>query len=246
MSDQNPLAKSLQLLWDGVPDPGKGPKPKLTLEQIVTAGIELADTEGFDALSMRRLAEQLGVGTMSLYRYVPSKQELMDLMLDAVATPTHVRADAPSQGWRDFLTSSAHSRRHLYLKHPWALQANWTRPVMGPNSVGNLDLFFSGVKELPLSDQKKMSLDTALDSYIMGSVRQELLWVSAAADSDMTDQEFWSHQHPTLEKAIASGRFPNMVTLDEDTFNGNWDENFELGLQLILDGLETHIDQSPF
>lgn len=86
MAEQNPLEKSLQLLWEGLPEPEKGPKPKLTLEQIVAAGIELADNEGVEALSMRKLAQQLDVGTMSLYRYVPSKDDLLNLMLDAAVT----------------------------------------------------------------------------------------------------------------------------------------------------------------
>lgn len=73
MSEENPLATSLRLLWEGLPDPEKGPKPKLTLEQVISAGIELADSEGLEALSMRRLAQRLGVGTMSLYAMCPRR-----------------------------------------------------------------------------------------------------------------------------------------------------------------------------
>ncbi|WP_120003863.1 TetR/AcrR family transcriptional regulator [Nesterenkonia muleiensis] len=243
MSDQNPLAKSLQLLWEGLPDPEKGPKPKLRLEQIVAAGIELADSEGLEALSMRRLAQNLGVGTMSLYRYVPSKTELLNLMLDAVVGPSPSRFSATDRGWREFLTTTAHEGRRLYLEHPWTLQANWTRPVLGPNSVADMELFMSGLLDLPLKDREKMSLATALDSYVLGAVRQELLWLNAAAESGMTDEEFWTHQLPTLERAMASGKFPAMAALGDDTFDSSWDETFDLGLQLFLDGLESKIQR---
>lgn len=249
MNDQNPptnpLAKSLQLLWEGLPDPEKGPKPKLTLEQIVAAGVDLADAEGIDALSMRKLAQKLGVGTMSLYRYVPSKKELMNLMLDAVVGPSSARSAAPASGWRAFLARTAYEGRELYLNHPWTLQVNWSRPVLGPNSVADLELFMSGLNDLPLSDKHKMGLATTLDSYVMGTVRQELLWQNAASDSGMTDEEFWSYQVPTLTHAFASGRFPVMASLSEDTFGATWEETFDFGLQLILDGLEQQLSHSP-
>ncbi|WP_191089753.1 TetR/AcrR family transcriptional regulator [Nesterenkonia ebinurensis] len=243
MSDQNPLAKSLQLLWEGLPEPEKGPKPKLRLEQIVAAGIDLADADGLEALSMRRLAEKLGVGTMSLYRYVPSKNELLNLMLDTVVGPSHTRMTSPRLGWREFLAITAHEGRQLYLAHPWTLQANWSRPVLGPNSVADLDLFMTGVKELPLSDREKMNLATVLDSHVMGAVRQELLWQKAAAESDMTDEEFWTYQLPTLERAMESGRFPTLAQLSEDTFDGTNEETFEFGLDLLLDGVEEEIQR---
>ncbi len=241
MSNQNPLAKSLQLLWEGLPEPEKGPKPKLSLDQIVAAGVELADSEGLEALSMRRLAQKLGVGTMSLYRYVPSKEELLNLMLDSVVGPSQERLSSPEKGWREFLRTTAYAGRELYLTHPWAIQTNWSRPVLGPNSLADLELFMIGVKELRLSDREKMNLATALDSYVLGTARQELLWRNAAAQSEMTDEEFWNYQLPTLEKAMTSGQFPTMARLSEDTFNGTYEETFDLGLTLILDGLEQKV-----
>lgn len=241
MNEQNPLTTSMQLLWNGLPEPEKGPKPKLRLDQIVETGVALADAEGLEALSMRRLARALDVGTMSLYRYVPSKTELLNLMLDSVVGPSHNRLSLVGGDWRTFLTATVHEGRRLYLDHPWTLQANWSRPVLGPNSVADLELFMSGVKDLPLSDQRKMDLATALDSYAQGTARQEMTWINASAESGMTDHEFWSYQIPTLEKEMTSGRFPMMATLDEETFNSTWDESFGFGLELILDGLETTI-----
>lgn len=238
MSDPNPLEKSLQLLWEGLPESKKGPKPLLSLAQIVDAGIEISDAEGLHALSMRRLAQRLKVGTMSLYRYVPSKAELLNLMLDAVVGPDAHQLKASEEGWRRFLEVTAWGDRKLYLEHPWVLQSSWTRPVLGPNSMADMELNLSGLQDLPFSDREKMNLVTSLDSFVMGAVRQELLWQNAAAESDMTDDQFWEHQIPNMEAAMASGRYPAMADLAEDTFDGSWEESFSFGLQLMLDGLE--------
>lgn len=238
MSDQNPLAASLQLLWEGLPESERGPKPKLTLDQIIQAGMALADTEGLHALSMRRLAQTLGTGTMTLYRYVPSKAELLNLMLDAVVGPDRQQIRARDAGWRRFLEVTAWGDRELYLEHPWVLQASWTRPVLGPNSMADLELMLAGLAELPLSDQEKMNLVTSLDSFVMGAVRQQHLWQNAAAESEMSDEQFWGHQLPTMESAMASGHYPAMANVAEDAFDSTWEDSFSFGLRLLLDGLE--------
>ena len=238
MSDQNPLGKSLELLWEGLPGSEKGPRPKLTLEQVVQTGIDLADAEGLEALSMRKLAQRLGVGTMSLYRYVPAKKELLDLMLDAIVGPSQERLEAAENGWREFLTTTARQARRLYLEHPWMLQANWSRPVLGPNSVADLELTMKGIADARLSDQAKMNAVTSVESFVMGSARQELLWANAATEQGITDEEFWASQLPTLIRAMESGKYPVMAELDEDIFDATWDDGFEFGLQLILDGID--------
>lgn len=241
MSDENPLAVSLQLLWEGRPESEKGPRPKLNLKQVIATGIELADRDGLEALSMRRLAQELDVGTTSLYRYVPSKKELLDLMLDTVSGPSETRTAASASGWREFLVTTARESRLLYLAHPWMLQANWARPVMGPSSIADLNLFLAGFHGVPLADQEKMDLRASLDSFVSGSVRQELLWHTAAVESRMSEDEFWEYQMPTLERAVESGQFPAMVAMDQNAFDSSWADIFETGLQLILDGIDSMI-----
>lgn len=198
MSEKNSLATSLRLLWEGLPDHGRGPRRNLSLEQIVTTAIELADTEGVDALSMRALAQKLDVGTMTLYRYVPSKDELLPLMLNAVVGPSETRRQAAAEDWQTFLTATATEAREMYLTHPWAIQTNWSRPVLGPASVADLELFLEGVKDLPLSDAEKMNLATTIDSYVLGLARQQLQWSNAASKWGMSDEEFWTTQGSIL------------------------------------------------
>lgn len=235
----NPLTRSHQLLWDGLPEPSRGPKPTLSLDQIVEAAIELTDRQGLAALSMRRLAEELGVGTMSLYRYIPGKDQLLDLMLDRVSAP-EVSA---SSTWRETLEASAWEGRRLYLRHRWLMQINWTRPVMGPNSVRGLEVTLSGLQDLPLSDQEKLMVVSLLDSFVVGSARAEIQWDTAREESGITDEEFWTMQLPWLTRAMESGEYPTMAALSEDTFDAGWEETFSWGLTLFLDGIDLQVRQ---
>ncbi len=237
MAEENPLARSQRLLWEGLSPSGRGPKPSLTLEQIVTTAIAVADAEGFDALSMRTLAAELGMGTMSLYRYIPSKTELLHLMLDMVTAPAPGQRGRPGT-WLETLEATAWGGRDLYLRHRWLLRINWSRPVLGPNSVADLEWVLSGLVDLPLSDREKLLVVTQLDALVVGSVRQEIQYEEAAAESGMTDEEFWQFQLPFMERAMATGDYPTLAGVSEDTFDGGWEEGFALGVSIFLEGLE--------
>ncbi len=113
--------RSLELLWGEPKVPSRGPKPGLDLARIVRTAIELADAEGLAALSMRRVAERLGVGAMSLYTYIPGKAELLDLMLDQVQGEL-LMEELPGGDWRARLEARARQDWALYERHPWLLQ----------------------------------------------------------------------------------------------------------------------------
>src|SRR5688572_11023766 len=116
------VRRSIELLWGEGARPTRGPKPSLTLDQIVQVAIAVADRDGIDGLSMRRVATQLGVGTMSLYRYVPGKAELLALMLDRVSDPAEDVERARDLDWRGVVEVAARGSYRLYLTHPWLLQ----------------------------------------------------------------------------------------------------------------------------
>ena len=126
--------RSLELLWGIARSPTRGPKPGLSVETIVQTAIEVADAEGLPALSMRRVAERLKVGAMSLYTYVPGKAELLDVMLDTVYGEIRIPDDAASD-WRANLEQRAREDWALYLRHPWVLQIARARPLLGPNET---------------------------------------------------------------------------------------------------------------
>ncbi|MEV5335550.1 TetR/AcrR family transcriptional regulator [Streptomyces werraensis] len=239
-SGSGDIGRTLDLLWGTGQRPSRGPKPGLTLERIVEAAIEVADRDGIGALSMRRIATELGTGTMSLYRYVPGKAELLDLMLDRVQRPSQNPADLGDGGWRSALEALARATLALYRRHPWLLEVNQSRPILGPSALDGMEKVFSRIKPMGLSDPELLSVIVMIDGYVVGAARTQLYQEQAEHSSGLTDAEFWEAQRPALEKAMNSGRYPVMAALSEDTFDSGFD-HFEFGLQRILDGLEVHV-----
>ncbi|MFZ4181281.1 TetR/AcrR family transcriptional regulator [Streptomyces sp. R02] len=239
-SGSGDIARTLDLLWGTGQRPSRGPKPGLTLDRIVEAAIEVADRDGLGALSMRRIATGLGTGTMSLYRYVPGKAELLDLMLDRVQRPSENPADLGDGTWRSALEALARATLALYRRHPWLLEVNQSRPVLGPSALDGMEKVFSRIKPMGLSDPELLSVIVMIDGYVVGAARTQLYQEQAEHSSGLTDAEFWEAQRPALEKAMTSGRYPVMAGLSADTFDSGFD-HFEFGLQRILDGLELHV-----
>ncbi|GHE38211.1 TetR/AcrR family transcriptional regulator [Streptomyces capitiformicae] len=231
------IGRTLELLWDTGRRPSRGPKPALTLDRIVEAAVRVADEEGLDAVSMRRVATELGTGTMSLYRYLPGKAELLDLMLDRVQRPSDDPADLGDGGWRSALEALGHATLALYRRHPWLLQVNQSRPILGPSALDGMEKMLARIKSMGLSDPELVSTLILVDNYVVGAARTQLYQAEVAGRTGLTDAEFWQAQLPTLEKVMASGRYPLLSGLSEDAFGQDFD-HFEFGLQRILDGLE--------
>ncbi|MEU2540090.1 TetR/AcrR family transcriptional regulator [Streptomyces iakyrus] len=235
-SGSGDIARTLELLWDTGRRPSRGPKPALTVDRIVEAAVQIADAEGLQGLSMRRVAAELGTGTMSLYRYVPGKGELLDLMLDRVQRPSENPAD-PGAGWRAALEALARATLALYRRHPWLLQVNQSRPILGPSALDGMEKVLTLIRPMGLSDPELVSAIIMIDGYVVGAARTQLYEREAERRTGLTDAEFWQAQVPVLEKVMASGRYPVMASLSEDAFGTDFD-HFEFGLQRILDGLE--------
>lgn len=234
------ITRSLELLWQGRPQPTRGRKPTLELAQIIDAAIAVADAEGIDALSMRRIAQALDVGTMSLYRYVPNKSVLLNLVLDRLLTPVE-DGQRSDRSWRETLEADAWESRELYLRHPWVLQVNWSRPVLGPGNFAGLERTMKGLQGLPLSDKEKVMVVSALDAYVTGAVRNQVLYQLAAEEDGLSEERFWSAQSAAIEAALTSRAFPVLAEIDADAFDASWEETFELGLSSLLNGIATEL-----
>lgn len=237
MSTPDQVRRSMDLLWGTGPRAAPGPKPSLTVARIVDAAITLADRDGVDALSMRRVAAELGVGAMSLYRYVPGKAELLALMLDRVDTPEVTAGER--RPWREALARIAHGAYRRYLAHPWLLQVNWARPTLGPGSLASMEVFVGTLDGLGLSGQEIMAVVTMVDSYVAGQARNRIHHETLTVHSGLSDEEFWAEQYPYLAAAMTSGNYPRMAALDENSFSMGFEETFEFGLNRLLDGMAT-------
>ena len=228
---------TLKILW-GVRERGeRGPKPGLTVERIVQAAIELADAEGLEAASMRRVADKLGVGAMSLYRYVPGKTELLDLMLDAVHADDSV---APEGDWRTQLEWLARRSRDRIKRHPWMLQVVvGQRPPLGPNIIGDFDAYLEAVTGIGLTPQETIAATELVGFFVEGATRNAI--EAARAAREVSDEQYWSERQEFWEEYFDPERFPAISAAWEA---GAYDEaldSFEFGLQRILDGIEARL-----
>lgn len=234
---------ALRLLWEGKDQPRRGPKPKLELEDIVRAAIAVADAEGLGAVSMRRLAQELAVGTMSLYRYVPGKDGLLDLMFDTVCGEGTPLEDVPGD-WRAKLEVSARESWELYRRHPWMLQVSTTRPTLGPNVMVGYESQLAALAGTGLTEQEMVAVTNLVDSYVSGVAQSAVVAATTEQESGLTDEEWWKGLQPVLEELVVWERFPiNSQVAEAGAYDDDGEQpfsrfSFEFGLQRILDGIE--------
>lgn len=233
------LKRSLQLLWSDPKPPSRGRPPSLTLDQIVEKAVEVADAGGVEAIAMRNIAEQLGVKAMALYRYVPGKTELLNLMLDRVHQVDDEPTTEPGH-WRTATERYARRVWRRYLAHPWLLQLNWSRPVLGPHMVGDYEAGLSALADLDVTDTERVTINQVIDGYVTGVARNFVQRRLAPQATGLSDAEFWRLQSPHLEAALADGRYPTVASLPNEARGTDWNRDFEFGLQRILDGLERY------
>jgi AcrR family transcriptional regulator len=222
----------------------RGPKPAHSREESAVAAIRIADTDGLDAVTMRRVAAEVGCGTMSLYRYVPTKDHLFDLMIDAAAGEVQV-PDLPAGDWRAGLRAVAGTYRATLLRHPWLVTLESGRPAPGPNSLRNLEAGFGVVDGLGLDIDEMMIMLATLLAFVRGEVAGELAEQEAQRRTGLTSQQWQAWMSPYVEKLMATGQYPIFSRIITDArlphSTGGPDEGFALGLEVVLDGLAARL-----
>lgn len=241
--------KSLQLLWGRVEAPRRGPKSRVSVADLVQAAVRIADAEGIDAVSTRRVAEAVGISPMSFYTHIPDKSVLVDLMLDAVSGPAEGDSrEAPvfaPDDWRANVAFVAREYRAFYLRHPWALQVATHRPVLGPNTMRAYEYFLSAFDNLGLSEVEMDMSVTMVANYVYGAVRDVARARMVKDLTGMSDDEWWYTIAPFLETLdfspypVASRIGP---VVGELYGLGDPDRAFDFGLARILDGLAAMIE----
>jgi AcrR family transcriptional regulator len=228
-------------MWGTADGPTRGPKPALTVGRIVRSAIDMADAEGLTALSMRRIATALGVGAMSLYRYVPNKGVLIDLMVDEVFREDLTAAEAVTGDWRERLEAFGRRDFALYLRHPWMLQVPQGRPMLGPNSMAITDIALRAVDDLGLTEDEMLAAVVTVSAFVAGLAKTVIEATQAAERTGIADEEWWEIQGEFVGPAVVAGKLPMLTKVGEaGAFNSMFD-NFEFGLRCVLDGLGAQI-----
>jgi AcrR family transcriptional regulator len=244
-------ARSMALLWGTRKSPTRGPKPGLSVERIVRAAIEVADAEGLAALSMRRVAAELGVGTMSLYTYVPGKAELLDVMLDTVLGEV-ARPDEVAGGWRAKLEAYARQLWAHYHRHPWVLGVSGARALLGPNETALFESSLSAVAGIGLGGRQMLHVVTLVGEYVRAAAGRAVEAAHAAQQTGVTDEQWWRDREPILDRYLDASRYPTLVELDRegafqpvaeglDYMLQDAVDSFEFGLPRVLDGIEAFV-----
>jgi AcrR family transcriptional regulator len=232
------LPASVEAAW-GVRDrPHKGPKPGLSLTRIVDAGVTVAEAEGLAAVSMSRVAAELGASTMSLYRYVSAKDELLDLMLDAAAGPPP--PPQPGQHWRDGLAQWAWGLRAAYYRHPWAVRIQLRGLPITPNSVAWFENGLNCLAQTSLGENEKASTVLLLSNFVRAEATTGIDIGAAIMASGAGPAEWMAGYGRMLATLTDARRFPAITRLlASDAFedDDDPDDEFVFGLTRILDGI---------
>jgi AcrR family transcriptional regulator len=234
-------------IW-GRPEPGTR-RPRFSRDQIAAVAMDIADREGFEAVTMRRVATELDAGTMSLYHYVRSKDDLVALMDDALMGEALVPpAELPSE-WRDALAAVARSTRTALIAHPWALSALQSAQL-GPNAMRHFEQSLAAVATTGLDTPAKFALLGVVDDYVFGNVLHS---------SEATNRRQAAEASPEAVSAgiefglaqLRTGEYPHTSALLGDgdprsrieeapgpAMDGeSLHQQFEQGLQAVLDGV---------
>jgi AcrR family transcriptional regulator len=221
-------------LWLRPDAPRRGRRPSFSREAITAAAVALADAEGLDAVTMRRVAAEVGAGVMSLYSYAPDKETLLELMVDHVSGELAV-TDPPSGDWRADLKAVARLQRAHMLRHPWLPAALSTRRVPGPRTLAFLEHVLAVLRPTGLDGAAKLEVFAQITAFVAGHVAHEIAQAAvvrsperAAAGSRYLAAVAADGRHPELAEALAAPGRP----LDPDA-------TFNRFLNRLVDGLDT-------
>ena len=236
------LPRTIEALWDLRERVQRKPRPGLSLERIVEAAIESADTEGLGALSMARVAKRLDSATMSLYRHVASKDELQALMVDvAYGRPPELGRDI---SWRAGLEQWARAFLEVFRSHPWMLHVTISGPPLEPGQLTWLECGLGVLAGTGLRPDEKLSVILAMIGYVRSTAQLALAAPTDAGD----DAELTADYGRALAKFIDAEAFPALTELVEaGIFDKEPTDEFTFGLERVLDGIEVLIrkDENP-
>ena len=228
-------------MWARPERPSRERAGGLDRQQIVRAAITIADHQGLGALTMRRVAHELGAGTMSLYWHVRSKDELIELMRDEVAGEHTLQ---PSGDWRADLARFARDTRGMFLRHPWLASVAWGTPPLGPNSLRQDELTMAAMSSLGVDLQTQGAIGAVVYFFVVGFVLRELAQEQVQQRTGVTIEEWRASVAPYIQQQLATGRYPNLQRAISSGGDLDNDRAFEFILNFILDGVAARLPTS--
>ena len=238
------IDRTLNLLWRrtlGTPHGTRGPRQRVSVDEVIHAAVAVADTDGLPAFSMRKVADRLGLKLMSVYTYVPGRDELIGLMVDEVMGE---RDHPPHTGTlRDRLTAVAHHQWDELHRHPWLLQVDTSRPWIGPHGCDRYEWQLAALDDTGFTDLEMDQIVTLINDFTAGAARTSIAARRTAERSGITDADWWQANAPVLDRVMPPGAYPRagrVGTAAGQEYNavGDPDRSFRFGLDRLLDGID--------
>ncbi|WP_326552733.1 TetR/AcrR family transcriptional regulator [Micromonospora sp. NBC_01813] len=241
--------QTLTLLWRrtlGTPQGSRGPRQRVSVDEVVRAAIAVADDEGMAAFSMRKVADRLGLKLMSIYTYVPGRSELIGLMVDEALgeqpLPPH------SGDLRQQLHAVARHQWDETHRHPWLLHVDNSRPWIGPNGSDRYEWQLAAIEGAGFTDLEMDQVVTLISGFTASAARASIEARAAVASSGITDAQWWEINAPVLERVMPPDAYPissRVGTAAGQEYNalGDPQRSFRFGLDRIVDGLERLLER---
>ncbi|MER7520631.1 TetR/AcrR family transcriptional regulator [Streptomyces sp. NPDC126499] len=201
-----------EVIWARPERTGRGPKPAYSRGDVTDAAVRIADADGLDAVSMRRIAAELGCGTMSLYNYVPRKEDLYELMVDRVSGEYELGA-GPSGDWRADMRAVAREARGILHRHPWVIRLMTTGYAFGPNALRFLEHCLACLDGLDLPGGTKMELIATVNGTVMTLVANELALAERARSLPWSEEREQAVRQAYLASRLATGAYPHLTAV---------------------------------
>ncbi|AIA06617.1 TetR/AcrR family transcriptional regulator [Streptomyces noursei] len=235
MGDETVTGAEYVNIWMRPERQGHGPKPAYSRARITEAAVRIADAEGLEAATMRRIAAEIGAGAMSLYRYVPSRDDLIELMADWLMGEIDVTG-IPSGDWRADLTRYADGVRAMWLRHPWIATVHRSLPSYGPNQLLLIERVM-GALDAHVSIDENLCLMAILNGYVEGTVRDEVSWAEEVRRSGLSESQWLARSAPRVHQLLKSGEYPILAKIATQARQPhlNRDDHFRYGLERVLD-----------
>ncbi|WP_322098044.1 TetR/AcrR family transcriptional regulator [Nakamurella alba] len=240
-------AQTLRLLWRAGAEGARGPRRKLGVDDVVRAGVAVADEQGTPGLTIRKVAERLGTGAMTVYTYVPGRAELLDLMIDLI----ELEMPRPPLGQRrgvDRLRAVADSNREMLRAHPWLAMVHPGRPTLGPGATAKYDHELAAFDGLGIDDVVCDDVLQQVLAFVRSAVRLEVATSAAEAESGASDEQWWAAAGPLLAEVLDPDAYPRAVRIGAAAGAARGsalapDHFWTFGLDTLLAGLTAQVPE---
>jgi AcrR family transcriptional regulator len=221
-------------------DEKEGRQPRLSHERIAQAAFAIAEQEGLDGVTMRRVAAELGAATMSLYRYVESKEELHELLLDEAIGRMNMPGE-PTGDWRADLRDLAVRQFAALRAHSWIITLQSTVPTLGPNSLRAGEYALSLIDGLGFTIDEMMQIIGLVRAHVSALVQAERLAESERRRTGMEDEQWQAAHEPYVRDLLSSGRYPYFERIVIEAEHYAVETSLEFGLDVLLDGVAARL-----